>query len=208
MAASGRCAISAPQLAPLIFSPPSSPPPARRPGALRHLKAHPELRRSARHAAYARAGSRRKTCPSSRPSRHHPIIYLRNGKSLSRPSSVRAGVYVNPVLPPATDAKRGPVAHQLHGSITKPTLRRGRGDHRPASSVLRDEAGPIVTAAAAESAAAPPRPCFRAGVTVYEFSRPRHTKRGVTHIACDVTQEAQVRAAVGQVLSARAARLW
>ena len=38
------------------------------------------------------------------------------------------------------------------------------------------------------------------GCTVYEFSRRENTARGVTHLTADVTDEAQVRAAVDEVL--------
>lgn len=39
-----------------------------------------------------------------------------------------------------------------------------------------------------------------AGCEVYEFSRHGETRDGITHIGCDMTDDAQVRAAVGKVL--------
>ena len=41
---------------------------------------------------------------------------------------------------------------------------------------------------------------LQSGCTVYEFSRHGETRDGITHIDCDMTVDAQVRAAVGKVL--------
>ena len=48
----------------------------------------------------------------------------------------------------------------------------------------------------------------RAGCKVYEFSRHEKPQRGVTHITADMTDEAQVRAAVQEVLDRRAASIF
>ena len=44
------------------------------------------------------------------------------------------------------------------------------------------------------------RELLQSGCTVYEFSRHGETRDGITHIDCDMTVDAQVRAAVGKVL--------
>ena len=93
--------------------------------ALRHLKAHPELPEHLRDlAAYARAGLRERGIPiieSDTPI--IPIYTYEMENTLRKAKEIyEAGVYVNPVLPPATAPNECLLRTSYMASHTKPLL--------------------------------------------------------------------------------------
>ncbi len=93
--------------------------------ALRHLKQHPELpERLLSLAAYARAGLRAKNVPIIEANTPIVPIYTYEAENTLRKAKelYEAGVYVNPVLPPATAPNACLLRTSYMASLTEPII--------------------------------------------------------------------------------------
>jgi NAD(P)-dependent dehydrogenase (short-subunit alcohol dehydrogenase family) len=113
-----------------------------------------------------------------------------------------AGVYINPVLPPATPPDACLLRTSYMATLTEALMTRRRTSLKRFSPVTRNAhkvilitggSGGIGRAAAAELA--------RLGHIVHELSRRETSLPGVTHLHADVTDESSVARAVGAVIA-------
>lgn len=174
--------------------------------ALRQLKKRPELvERLAQLSAYARKGLTERGL-SLRPS-ETPIIPIYTYDAIRTLAKAKelydAGVYVNPVLPPATPDGECLLRTSYMASHTEAVLDEAHGLHCGSHRKgLPMKTGKVVllTGGSSGIGQCTAQSLVKAGCRVYELSRRDSSQPGITHLACDVTREDQVQAAVKTVL--------